>query len=180
MIRRVVFLCLILIILLVAMPPTPLKLPVVFKNQNMTKEFNRQPDGRGREGDSIGVWRDGSSAWKLYPKHDHFMTVSTHYQQAAVHGLPMGDPGFREGSVQQGTDKATNGFALVTRWLEGQEFNFHTPPKPFKVALRDQKISNSRSSTQYKRYVCISMLIRFLVELLPESKVDALAPIRWA
>jgi hypothetical protein len=168
-------------ILLVVMPPTPLKLPVVFKNQNVTKQFDRQPDGRGQEGDSIGVWRDGSSAcWKLYPKRAHLTTVSTHYQRAAVNGLPMGDPVFREGSVQQGTDKATNGFALVTRWLEGQEFNFHTPPKPFKVALRDQKISNSRSSNQYNRYVRISILIHFLVDFLPESKAAAPAPIRWA
>jgi hypothetical protein len=149
--RIVIFLCFTLIILLVAMPPTPVKLPVVFKNQGVTKTFNRQPDGRGQEGDSIGVWRDGNKAWKLFPKRDHLKTISAYYQHAAVNGLPMGDPEFKEGTVQQGTDRATSGFALVTRWLDGIEFNFHTPPKPFKAALRDGNISHSRGSAQYQR-----------------------------
>jgi hypothetical protein len=127
------------------------KLPVVFKSKGVTKTFNRQPDGRGKEGDSIGVWKDGSSAWKLYPKQADFTRLSTFYHQAAVNGLPMGDPSFKEGSIQQGTDRASNGFALVTRWLDGIEFNFHTPPKKFNTALRDEKISHSKSSTQYKR-----------------------------
>jgi len=135
------------------MAPKPVKLPVVFKSKGVTKTFNRQPDGRGQEGDSIGVWRDRAtnSAWKLYPKQANLTRVSTYYYRAAVNGLPMGDPSFKEGSVQQGTDNATNGFALVTRWLEGIEFNFHTPPKPFRVGLRDEKISQNKSSTQYKR-----------------------------
>ena len=159
----------------------PVKLPVVFKSKGVTKTFNRQPDGRGKEGDSIGVWKDGSSAWKLYPKQADFTRVSTFYHEAAVNGLPMGDPSFKEGSIQQGTDRATNGFALVTRWLDGIEFNFHTPPKKFNTALRDEKISHSKSSTQYKRYVHVSMLICFLTEfLLPESTVDVSALIRWA
>lgn len=135
------------------MAPTPVKLPVVFKSKNITKTFNRQPDGRGKEGDSIGVWKDGSSAWKLFPKQADFEKISTYYHKAGISGLPMGDPSFKEGSVQQGTDKATSGFALVTRWLDGTEFNFHKPPKPFKSVLRDEKISHSKSSTQYQRYV---------------------------
>jgi hypothetical protein len=135
------------------MAPAPVKLPVVFKSKNITKTFNRQPDGRGKEGDSIGVWKDGSSAWKLFPKQADFEKISTFYHKAGIGGLPMGDPSFREGSIQQGTEKATNGFALVTRWLDGTEFNFHTPPKPFGSVLRDEKISHSKGSTQYKRYV---------------------------
>jgi hypothetical protein len=41
------------------------RLPVVFKSKNATKDFNRQPDGRGGEGDSIGVWKEGNVAWKV-------------------------------------------------------------------------------------------------------------------
>jgi hypothetical protein len=145
--------------------PKPVKLPVVFKSKGVTKTFNRQPDGRGKEGDSIGVWKDGSSAWKLYPKQADFKRISGYYHDAGVNGLPMGNPSFREGSIQQGKDRATNGFALVTRWLDGIEFNFHKPPKPFKAALRDEKISHSKGSTQYKRYVRLGMLICSLHEL---------------
>jgi hypothetical protein len=144
--------------------PKPVNLPVVFKSKGVTKTFNRQPDGRGKEGDSIGVWKDGSSAWKLYPKQANFTRISGYYHEAGVNGLPMGDPSFREGSIQQGKDRATNGFALVTRWLDGIEFNFHKPPKPFNAALRDEKISHSKGSTQYKRYVRPGMLICLLHE----------------
>ena len=112
-----------------------------------------------KAGDSIGVWKDGGKAWKLYPKQADLKRVPTHYYQAAVNGLPMGDPSFQEGSVQQGTDKGSNGFALVTRWFDGIEFNFHKPPKPFRVGLRYEKISSSKSSTQYERYVHVSMFI---------------------
>ncbi|KAH9980507.1 hypothetical protein BJV74DRAFT_104255 [Russula compacta] len=113
--------------------------------------FNRQPDGQGGEGDSIGVWRENNRAWKIFSSRDNLPRIKGFYNTAEVHGLPMGGLEFREGTVQQGAGRATNGFVLITRWLVGSEFNFHRPPKPFNSALRDQNISHSRSSVQYQR-----------------------------
>jgi hypothetical protein len=72
--------------------PKPVKLPVVFKSKGVTNTFNSQPYGRGKEGDSIGLGKDGSSAWKLYQKRADFARISGYYYQAGVNELPMGDP----------------------------------------------------------------------------------------
>jgi len=154
------------------------RLPVVFRSGNVTKTFNRQPDGRGGEGDSIGVWREGNVAWKIFKNRRNLPTTMGYYRTAEVHGLPMGTnpkPTFHEGAVRQGsepTDRETNGFALVTRWLVGREFNFHRPPKPFRSALRDEKISHSKTSVQYQRVLggCNSAKAVGLIDV--QGKVD--------
>ena len=146
-------------------------LPVTFSYGSTTKTFNRQPDGSGGEG--IGVWRENNVAWKLYSTRQKLQDIMTDYRIAENHGLPMGTnpgPEFIEGSVRQGQNAATSGFALVTQWLDGTEFNFHrVGGRPFRVALRDEGISHSRSSTQYTRYVLIGVLVHFLHKLLQNS-----------
>ena len=137
----------------------PVPLPVVFASTAGGITFERQPDGQGGEGDSLGVWRDNNRAWKIFSSRTNLDKIKAFYNTADVHGLPMGGPIFREGTVKQGTGRVTNGFALITRWLIGDEFNFHRPPKTFNSALTRQNISHSRSAEQYKRYVPIGILI---------------------
>jgi len=129
-------------------------IPVTFTYGSTIKTFNRQPDGSGGEG--VGVWRENDVAWKLYSTRQKLQAIMEDYRIAENHGLPMGTnpkPTFIEGTVQQGQGAAiTSGFALVTRWSDGTEFNFHrTGGRPFRLALRDEEISHSRSSTQYLR-----------------------------
>ncbi|KAM6495395.1 hypothetical protein JOM56_008101 [Amanita muscaria] len=126
-----------------------LKLPVVFTYRGGKKTFNRQPDISSNE--ALGVWHDGNKAWKIYATTSQLDKVSADYHRANVHGLPMGSPAFQQGTLKQGTDRQTQGFALVTNWLTGNEFNFHRPPKPFRTALTTQRISRSRSSQDYRR-----------------------------
>jgi hypothetical protein len=91
------------------------KLPVVFKSKTVNNKFDKQPDAQGGEGNlnSIGVWIVGNKAWKLFPKITDLEEISKDYQKAGATGVPMGDPTFREGTIQQGTDRPTNGFALI-------------------------------------------------------------------
>ena len=140
----------------------PVPLPVVFTSAAGGITFDRRPDGQGGERNSLGVWRNNNRAWKIFSSRDNLDSIKASYNTADVHGLPMGGPIFREGTVRQGTGRETNGFALITRWLIGDEFNFHRPPKTFNSALTRQAISHSRSTEQYKRYVPIGILTGFL------------------
>ncbi|KAI5984671.1 hypothetical protein EDD15DRAFT_2583310 [Pisolithus albus] len=107
-----------------------------------------------REG--IGVWHVGNYAWKLYSaKNDSqrktLEKLREDYRRANARGLPMGKPRFQDGTIKQGNENPYGGMALIVDWFEGTNFNFHKPPKPFKSALEAQKISHSKSSTDYKR-----------------------------
>ncbi|KAM6495387.1 hypothetical protein JOM56_008093 [Amanita muscaria] len=134
----------------------PLKLPVVFTSNSGKRTLNRQPDVSSRE--ALGVWREANKAWKIYATTAQLAKLFADYHRASVNGLPMGYPVFEQGTVQQGTGRLTQGFALVTNWLTGTEFNFHRPPKHLRTALTTQRISHSRSSQDYKRIraACIS------------------------
>ncbi|KAI6110176.1 hypothetical protein EDD16DRAFT_1483638 [Pisolithus croceorrhizus] len=115
------------------------------------RKVNRQSS---REG--IGVWHVGNYAWKVYSaKNDSqrntLEKLREDYRRADVHGLPMGRPRFQDGTIKQGNGNPYNGMALIVDWFEGTNFNFHRPPKPFKSALEAQKISHSKSSTDYKK-----------------------------
>ncbi|KAH9980398.1 hypothetical protein BJV74DRAFT_887864 [Russula compacta] len=127
------------------------ELPVVFTPADGTaaKTFTRQPDGQGGEG--IGVWRDGIRAWKLFATQNTYDRTKGYYDTAIAKSLPIGnlDPVFKKGKVKQGNRAATDGFALITGWLDGTEFNFQG--RQFATALATEKISHSRSSVQYKR-----------------------------
>ena len=148
----------------ISLVTTTVKLPVVFSNKTVTRTFNRQPDVKSNE--ALGIWHDGNFAWKIYTTTVQLGKLSDDYNRAGVAGLPMGSPKFIQGSVKQGTDKSTEGFALVTRWLSGTEFNFHKPPKPFKTALRTQNISHRKSSQDYKRQVSIDIHLLFSSQLI--------------
>ncbi|KIL67263.1 hypothetical protein M378DRAFT_197126 [Amanita muscaria Koide BX008] len=156
-----------------------LKLPVVFTYRGGNKTFNRQPDVSSNE--ALGVWHDGNKAWKLYATTAQLAKLSADYQRADVHGLPMGSPAFQQGTVKQGTNQQTQGFALVTNWLTGNEFNFHTPPKPFRTALRTQNISHSKSSQDYKRISggCTSASVVGLQDCQGFVKAGAFEPVAF-
>lgn len=139
-------------------------LPVVFTptDGTATKTFDRQPDGKGGEG--IGVWQDGIRAWKLFSSQGTYDKTKGYYDTAVAHSLPIGNlvPVFKKGKVKLGSKSATDGFALITGWLNGEEFNFQG--KQFKAALERENISHSMSSVQYKRYVWVGILIYFLLK----------------
>lgn len=104
-----------------------------------------------------GVWQDKKTneAWKIYPrkidekkKTDNLRDLSADYRRAQVDvELPMGNPRFQEGKVQQGSAKAVDGFALITEWMTGN--NFQKTVKPLKAALTAQNISHDRFSQEY-------------------------------
>lgn len=107
-----------------------------------------------REG--LGLWHVGNYAWKIYASTAQYQRLLEDYNRAGVHGLPMGQPRFQQGTVQRGTNPPTQGFALIVNWMTGTFFDFHTPPRPLRSALQAQDISHSKSSTDYKRYVFLS------------------------
>ena len=141
---------------------TAVELPVVFTYGGQTQTFNRQPDGKGGGG-SIGVWRAGNRAWKLFSKTTSLEKNRRFYETARDRRLPIGTPTptFQQGTVKQGTQRATQGYALISQWLEGKEFNFQTSQGAFRKALENQNISHSRGSPQYQRYALISILFSF-------------------
>jgi len=122
-----------------------------------------------REG--LGLWHVGNYAWKIYTTTAQFERLRDDYNRAGVHGLPMGQPRFQQGSVQRGTNQPTQGFALIVNWMTGAFFDFHTPPRPLRSALQAQNISHSRSSTDYKRSVFTSMVLYFCLSRYPHPRI---------
>lgn len=102
-----------------------------------------------REG--LGLWHVGSWAWKVYSTRTQYNALSADYRRAAIDaGLPMGDPSFQAGRVQRGTAAATDGFVLITQWMEGVQF-LHTAAA-FKTALTRDNFPHGRTTTDYQRY----------------------------
>ena len=119
--------------------------------KQVTHILKRADRINSREG--LGIWHVGNYAWKVYATTAQYKKLSEDYHRAAVHGLPIGDPRFQQGTVQQGTGRATQGFVLVVRWITGAFFDFHTPPRSLRSALQGQNISHSRASNDYKRFI---------------------------
>ncbi|KAK2467690.1 hypothetical protein APHAL10511_000284 [Amanita phalloides] len=155
------------------------KLPVVFTYEGGQRTFVTQPHHGGGQG--LGVWQDGNQAWKIFPdvgKADKtFKKVTGYYTTAYGAKLPMGGQPFcPRGTVKQGGDKATNGFAVVTGWLEGTEFNFHRiGKKPFKTALTTENVSHSESSQQFKTIMAACEIARDLPLNDVQGKVNGRA-----
>ncbi|OCH92798.1 hypothetical protein OBBRIDRAFT_824535 [Obba rivulosa] len=73
--------------------------------------------------EALGLWRVDGAAWKVYATTKQYQASSDDYRLANVAaGLPMGDPKFQQGTVKQGTRLASQGFALITQWMDGTNF----------------------------------------------------------
>ena len=100
--------------------------------------------------EALGIWKVESKAWKVYSTTKEYQSLSDDYRRAAVAaGLPMGDPAFQQGKVQQGTKPQSEGFVLVTQWMDGT--NFQKNASSFKAALTKENVSKDSKSTDYKR-----------------------------
>ncbi|KAH9954108.1 hypothetical protein BC827DRAFT_729124 [Russula dissimulans] len=152
------------------------ELPVVFRYGGQNRTFNRQPDGKGGGG-SIGVWRDGNQAWKIFSKTTSLEKNRRFYQTARDNNLPNGipTPTFQEGTVTEGTKRPTQGYALISQWLEGKEFNFQTSQGAFKQALEIQRISHSRSSAQYRQILAACNIANRVNLIDVQGKVNGAA-----
>ncbi|KAF9498174.1 hypothetical protein BDN71DRAFT_446821 [Pleurotus eryngii] len=106
---------------------------------------------RIKSNEGLGIWHVGIYAWKVYSTTSQLQKLKDDYQRADVKGLPMGKPRFTQGTVQQGSGRATDGFALIVNWVDGSPFNFQQPPRPFRKALETQNISHSKSDKDYTR-----------------------------
>lgn len=105
--------------------------------------------------EAVGIWHVGSKAWKVFATTKEYQTFSDDYRRAAVAaGLPMGDPAFQQGTVKQGSKAQSEGFVLITQWMDGT--NFQKTASSFKSALTKEKVSKDKGNTDYKRRVDIS------------------------
>ena len=104
--------------------------------------------------EALGLWKVDGKAWKVYGTTKEYNKLSQDYRRADVAaGLPMGNPSFQQGTVKQGTKPASEGFALITQWMEGT--NFQKTVKSFETALTREKISHDRNSNDWKRCVTV-------------------------
>ncbi|PFH45885.1 hypothetical protein AMATHDRAFT_200193 [Amanita thiersii Skay4041] len=99
--------------------------------------------------ESLGIWRVDGKAWKVFRTTDQLEKLRDMYRRAEVGELPMGRPKFVQGTVQQGSNRPTQGFVLMVNWMTGTYF--HLPTKQLNVALKAEKISHSKSARDYIR-----------------------------
>ncbi|KLO13171.1 hypothetical protein SCHPADRAFT_828441 [Schizopora paradoxa] len=104
-----------------------------------------------REG--LAIWRVQGKVWKVYRKAgDNGGTkklddLRDDYNRAQKEGLPMGTFSFEKGRVQEGTQRPTDGFVLITDDMEGKNFQKGS----FKVALRDANVPKNKDDAGYKQ-----------------------------
>lgn len=135
---------------------------MVFSGDGVSKTFNRQPEGTGGEG--IGVWHEGDKAWKVSTATNKLEKLKRDYRTAKDENLPIGGVyEIKEGKVTQGGGRQRDGYVLITKWLDGHQFDFHGG-KPFRRALEDEKVSHSRTSDQYIRYVFVYLKFRWVTQ----------------
>ncbi|KAG5351919.1 hypothetical protein C0989_004466, partial [Termitomyces sp. Mn162] len=100
--------------------------------------------------DSSVMARVENKAWKVYNTRNELKNLMEDYHRAeASAGLPMGNPGFLEGKVQQGNERESDGFVLFTDWMTGTVFQ--KTKASFKSALDRQRISHSKNDQTYIR-----------------------------
>jgi hypothetical protein len=118
------------------------------KTINLTLKWAERKPSR----EALGIWQVNTNrAWKVYAQKSQLNNLKEDYARAAVDaGLPMGKPSFQEGTVKQGTSPATQGFALITEWMTGT--NFQKTTARFDSALSQQAIPKNKTATDYKRF----------------------------
>ncbi|KAI0697583.1 hypothetical protein BC835DRAFT_1413619 [Cytidiella melzeri] len=118
------------------------------KDKEIKKTLKASERKSSRE--AIGIWKVDSKAWKVYGTTNKYQALSDDYRRAAVAaGLPMGDPSFQQGKVKDGKKAETQGFVLITQWMEGT--NFQKTSSSFKAALTKEKLSKDKTTNDYKR-----------------------------
>ncbi|OCH83723.1 hypothetical protein OBBRIDRAFT_872009 [Obba rivulosa] len=116
--------------------------------KHVTKTLKAADKISSRE--ALGLWKVDGKAWKVYATTKQLQALSDDYTRASqAAALPMGDPKFQQGSVKQGTKPASEGFVLITQWMDGT--NFQKTIQSFKTALTRQNISHNKTSEEYKR-----------------------------
>ncbi|KAH7883470.1 hypothetical protein F5I97DRAFT_1939215 [Phlebopus sp. FC_14] len=116
-------------------------------NQKITKILLWKDRKSSRE--ALGIWKVDGQAWKVYQTTKEYDKLFADYQRAGIHaGLPMGRYSFTKGKVKK-SNKTTDGFVLATEWMEGT--NFQKSASSFEAALKREKISQDKNSTDYKR-----------------------------
>jgi len=124
--------------------------------KDVTKLFKWADRKESRETPEYGVWKLEDKAWKIYARKidtkkgtDNLTDLSADYRRAEVDGgLPVGKPQWQEGDVTKGS-KTEKGFALVTEWMTG--YNFQKDIKPLSAGLKAQNISHVKTSADYTR-----------------------------
>ncbi|KZT64544.1 hypothetical protein DAEQUDRAFT_717868 [Daedalea quercina L-15889] len=102
--------------------------------------------------EAVGLWKVNNRSWKVYATTSQLGALTADYDRAQIDaGLPVGTPApaFQQGSVKQGSKRATEGFVMIAQWMEGA--NFQKTTASFKAALTKEKISHDKTSTDYKR-----------------------------
>jgi hypothetical protein len=100
--------------------------------------------------ESLGLWHVENEAWKVYQQTTQLEALKADYQRAAIDaGLPMGDPRFQVGTVQQGSRPVTQGFALITNWMDGS--NFQKTIASFRSALNQSNFPTGKTTNDYQR-----------------------------
>ncbi|KAI0697585.1 hypothetical protein BC835DRAFT_1413621 [Cytidiella melzeri] len=125
---------------------------VVFTYTSGGKEIKTTLKGSERYNsrEAIGIWKVNSKAWKVYGTTKQYQALSDDYRRADVAaGLPMGNPSFQLGTVKVGNKTETQGFILITQWMEGT--NFQKSASSFEAALAKEKLSKDTTTNDYKR-----------------------------
>ena len=61
----------------------------------------------------------------------------------------MGNPSFVQGKVKIGSGTATDGFVLITDFMEGS--NFQKGAGSFNAALKRENVSKDKNNADYKK-----------------------------
>jgi hypothetical protein len=111
--------------------------------------------------EALGIWKVNNRAWKVYAQKSQFNNLKEDYARAAVDaGLPMGSPSFQEGTVKQGSSPPTQGFALITEWMTGT--NFQKTTASFESALKWEAIPKNKTATDYQRFASCMWSLRIV------------------